>query len=284
VVNGAPTSDFPAVGILLAIAQDGSGYAFCSGTFIASTWALTAAHCIEEALYFQDADYDIAFAIGDDVTTQSGIDDLAWSAALYIHADYQPESLVDDVGLIELHSALGVSPMALSAQRPSLDWLGDELTFVGWGITGDDEVDAGVKRTVDIPIYELDSAFVYVWDTDDGRNLCLGDSGGPAMIEEDGEYTLVGVNSFVFGEDEATLCEEGGAGIARLDRAGDWINAVLDGDVAPDTEFEAPESSGTGGNTLPADEKGGCSAGAAAAAPGLAWLALLALGAGRRRR
>jgi hypothetical protein len=96
------------------------------------------------------------------------------------------------------------------------------LDYIGFGITDDNLDNGGKKRTAQMPIISWDSGIVYAYD--EVSNLCSGDSGGAAMrIEPDGEMTLVGVNSFVFGVSGSDPCDGGASGATRVDTHLDWI-------------------------------------------------------------
>ena len=68
--------------------------------------------------------------------------------------------------------------------------------MVGFGITSTTSQDSGTKRTIDMPIYDFDADFVYLYDAAESQNICSGDSGGAALGTFSGGLELVGVNSF----------------------------------------------------------------------------------------
>ncbi len=283
VVNGTPTSDFAAVGALVAV-EDGLGAVFCSATLIDPSWVVTAGHCQEAAVAYEDYGFEIVFAVGDDALATGGIEAYETVSRSAAHPDYTFDTYVDaDIAVMKLEAAMtGVEPIALSSIGPDASaWPDDELIFVGWGITGDGREDAGAKRMAEMPLYTYDSVFLYSIDEGD-QNLCSGDSGGATLYRDaDGALVLAGVNSFVFSPDGgAPRCEGGGTGSTRVDTYLSWINAEtsVQGQPTDDTT----SSSGSAGGFYLDEDKSGCSAapGAALGLWGLAGLALL----GRRRR
>jgi uncharacterized protein (TIGR03382 family) len=184
---------------------------------------LTAAHC----LVGMD-DYDVYFTVGEDV--YDNITDYDIAKNLYPHEDYDDRRLSNDIGLIELDAGItSVSPYAINTDSVNNGWLGDELTYVGFGITSDNGGGSGYKRYAEMPVVDYDADFIYSLDTADDQNLCSGDSGGAALEPTGGSYELAGINSYVFAyESSSTVCVGGGAGVTRVDAHEDWIADYVD--------------------------------------------------------
>jgi secreted trypsin-like serine protease len=281
IVNGERTWDFEQAGALMAYDDQHGGSVFCTGTLIHEYWLVTAAHCLAAADDYDRYGMDVLFVIGDNVFSENGIDDYDKAVSWEIHPDYDDRQLQHDIGVMELETGFDyIEPMPLGTEVPSTLWSEDELQYVGWGVTGDNREDSGVKRTVSIPYYDYDEQFVYSIDPAGERNLCSGDSGGPALrLMEDGSYALIGVNSFVFGVfSEETACEGGGSGATRIDSNLEWVESHL-----PEPEPEPAEETDTGDSGATEDEPNklfGCSALPRGSA-GMLCLALLALAARR---
>jgi len=157
---------------------------------------------------------------------------------MYMHPSYNPSTTANDVGLLELNTPLRhLDPMAVNDDSVRNSWVGEDITWVGWGITRQTANDSGVKRTVDIPIYTYDSNVIYTYA--EGVNICSGDSGGAAIMEEGGVRELVGVVSFGFNINGGSPdCHLSGAagGAMRVDKYLSWFEDYVPSFVYADDD------------------------------------------------
>ncbi|MEC7946354.1 MAG: trypsin-like serine protease [Myxococcota bacterium] len=284
IVNGETTDDFPAVGTLMGYSERYGGAPFCSGTLIHETWVLTAAHCLDAADQYSRYGMDILFVVGDSLFSNSGIEDYDTAVDWFQHPDYSGTNtsrIRADIGLLELEDGLpDIDPVPLNEEEPSDDWRGEDLHYVGWGVTGDDEQDSGRKRYAAIPYFDADSDFIYAYDSE--KNLCSGDSGGAGMREdEDGGLRLAGVNSFVFAYQGNTPCVGGASGATRVDAFYDWISEYVDFETISDEDDL--DGDGEGSETSDDEESDGKGCAVLPAPVGIP-LAMLGLGAALARR
>ncbi|MEL6349219.1 MAG: trypsin-like serine protease [Myxococcota bacterium] len=292
IVNGETSSNFPAVGALVACNEEDTCVFFCSATLISPDAVLTAAHCIEA---FNDdvstiiTDPTPTFIVGPDIGNASA---RAVIAQFIANPDYSDAGsrFINDTGVGLLAAPIdSVDPLPLLLDAPNSTWIGEPLTFLGYGATGDDEMGSGVKREADIPVTFIDTNFFLSEDPADAataKNVCFGDSGG-AVVRDDPEHgvVLAGVNSFVFNnDDKSSPCEGGGNGTARIDRSVPFIESFADFEGKGELDPAIREGGITGDTDGTTDQPGAC-----ATAPGYSaleaglWLGLVGMATAFRR-
>jgi MYXO-CTERM domain-containing protein len=292
IVNGSTTQDFESVGAITMVHQ-GEHYSFCSGTLIHPEYVLTAAHCVAAAYDYDRQGIKIKFTLGHNMGKDSGIDESLVVEEYLEHPDYSASANLHDIGILKLKNAMVEAiPMRLNETGLNPGWQGLKLDYVGFGITDDNLENGGKKRTARIPIVSWDQRVVYSYDA--VSNLCSGDSGGAAVrVEANGDRSLVGVNSFVFGVEGSDPCDGGGSGATRVDTHMDWIEEEVpldevnysepDPEPEPDPEEEFTENS-LPDRPLDSETVGAC-ASAPQSSPPAAWLLLLSgILLSRRRR
>ena len=250
IVNGSTTNAYEPVCAIMAADDTHWWGSFCSCTLINRYWAVTAAHCVEAA----NDDYrglDIYVVFGGDLYDGSWLDYNKVERAIS-HPSYNDSTLANDIGLLELagNGVTGVDVMPVNADNVTNSWIGDELTYVGFGITGDnDHHSGGIKRYAEIPVYGYDSTFIYARDTRDDQNVCSGDSGGAGLEPVGGgKYELAAVNSFVWTEWGGDPCEDGATGGTRVDRYLSWIHGYTTTVTADETDTDTDADSDADGD------------------------------------
>ena len=133
IVNGRGTFDVPAAGALLKGTDRRSAKVWCSGTLVSCDQFLTAAHCVAEDA--APASYKVFFQ-------NAGFFDVK---EIRKHPGYRPQDPGDDIALLTLAKpVLDIAPIEIN--QIATPAIGLEGRIVGFGRTGGDNYDYGLKR------------------------------------------------------------------------------------------------------------------------------------------
>ena len=200
VVNGtaAPNGAYP----FMASIQDRTGFAFCGGSVISSTWILTAAHCVVD----EPTDgRNLQVVVGTNRLGNGSGTTIA-VAEVRVHPAYADST--HDVALLRLATPTSVTPIRVAgAADDDLEAAGAPVKVTGWGDTlptlglfststlqeADLQVvaDGECGQTnvgFDGPTGVCAAAFL--------KDSCQGDSGGPLFATKAGARVQVGVVSY----------------------------------------------------------------------------------------
>ncbi|KAL5292128.1 hypothetical protein ACFFRR_011127, partial [Megaselia abdita] len=157
---------------------------------------------------------------------------------IYIHPDFNPVNLNNDISLIELDTPLNLDYYVWTVPLPNRNeannfYEGQNVIASGWGKTGDYQYQPNKLRFADMYVMNHQKCKEYYiagtvtddvicTDTESGtRSTCQGDSGGPLVLAVNKQ--LIGVVSFV----STAGCESGGPdGFTRVVGYLDWIKAI----------------------------------------------------------
>lgn len=224
--------DYPAVFFLEQLGRD----KVCVATVIHSRWALTAAHCAEETLLDKTVQEGLRFGVS--VANRAREIDLVIK-----HPDYDQSSASDvDLALLRFHSESSV-PQPVPLQTDNSE-LGEIVSLVGWGYFGIGTLgrqynDGRMRRAQNrITVAERYLRFNFDDPRDRAQEVLplegvpgLGDSGGPAFLEQDSQRILAGIAvGEIKGSDftEDTQGKYGAVAIyERVSRHIDWIETVI---------------------------------------------------------
>ncbi len=237
IVGGEKTSDWPAVGALVADVP-GYGYMgpFCTGTLIAPRWVLTAAHCISSYQGMPILPFFVKFYVGTDANASWGgtppAGQLYQADEFFPHPDYDSSMLTvgHDIGLVRLKTDVpGVEPVTINRRSLRGQHLGAAVVYVGFGVSnGVQQTGSGVKRMTTVPLTWFDTGAYY--GEPEGSGTCHGDSGGPGLLQmdQDGTWSQIGVVSA--GTESPTTpgdpCLTGIGIYTRVDTHAAWIAEV----------------------------------------------------------
>ena len=213
----------------------------CAATVIHQQWALTAAHCVEQTRLGN------TLANGRDFAVLVGAQDREIDTVI-IHPEFDLENAADvDLALLRFkQTSTTPRAMPLHVQELELDSI---VTLLGWGYFGlgttGRQYNDGSLRLARNRITDVDRRFKIRFDDPRDRASqalplegvpSLGDSGGPALLENEDGLFLIGITVgevTVNGFSEETQGEYGAIAIYEIVALQlDWIETVI-GSSAP---------------------------------------------------
>ena len=220
IVNGTMTFWYPTVGELVSKTDR------CTATLIGCRTVLTAAHCVTGDSNIRD--YKVYFPHGGLFSLAGTI---AYQRTTYQAPDYNSSSA--DVAVLKLAKAVeGIAPEPINDDREHASGIAG--TIVGYGVTGGDNGDYGLKRFGSVVAATCPAAVqnkdLLCWNFWDKRtsDTCNGDSGGPLFLSEGRTHRLV---SGVTSGGNATCQPPDRAFDASVFRNSTWIKSTAGTDL-----------------------------------------------------
>jgi len=207
IIGGTEASPgaYPFIAALLDSSGDPTTQ-FCGGSLIASTWVLTAAHCVTETNGSVTSPSAMRIGLGLH-RLSSGGGTIHTVKRVIRNPQYDANAQDYDTALIELNTADSRAP--ITTQTGSSDLTGITATAIGWGLTvpNNNNSQADALMQVDLPVVSnascnssyggsITARMICAGFAGGGKDACQGDSGGPLFATISGVRKLIGVVSF----------------------------------------------------------------------------------------
>lgn len=179
IVNGVECTTVPSPVVKLNM-RDGAGNALggCSGTIIAPRAVLTAAHCLDD----NPAIVRVWLGTGPEIIAES----------YDFHPSYhQNNTTALDVGIVRMAEDLAHAPVPVLVSRDART--GETAILAGWG--RDQASEPSRLRAGSATISAVGSLTLETQHTTNASSICLGDSGGPLLLQEGGRWSVAGISS-----------------------------------------------------------------------------------------
>nr|ADM35108.1 serine protease 41 [Mamestra configurata] len=235
VVGGsvAPNNAHPYfAGLLISLVGITGGNSVCGASLLSANRLVTAAHCWFDG---RNQGWQVVVVLGTNQLFSGGT--RITTTNVVMHPQYNANNINNDIAMIRLPSNVGFSNSIRSIALPTgvdlwQTFAGNWAVVAGFGRTSDNQSGASsVISHVNVQVVnEIDCQAIYspqfvthstiCTSGRGGVGACIGDSGGPLILNRSGTPILIGVVSFV----SAAGCQAGlPSAYARVTSFNSWI-------------------------------------------------------------
>ncbi|MFC6198965.1 S1 family peptidase [Ponticaulis profundi] len=204
-----PASDLPGIVKLepeVDISPTEVAKGHCSATRISTEWFVTAAHCVSEGY--------------DRVYLKAGSEQLSSDAIRSVKVDFavchggfgtSSDQFDNDIALLKVAE----EDLNLIDAVPVVSWGHTSTPFStvrfrtarvgGWGLMSFGGELSDHLQKMELDIFSIEKKLIRI-SSRAGRGPCIGDSGGPLIVEDDGKPVLMGVLSTVATNRQGEMC------------------------------------------------------------------------------
>ncbi|KAL0630420.1 hypothetical protein Q9L58_010733 [Maublancomyces gigas] len=265
---------FARYGVAIHIQHEGGGWSTCSGVLIRSDIVVTAGHCAQG----KKENLHVIFFWSIDNAPKSQmrrVSDIAIYDGYKFASNPTPGDSTD-IALLKLDKAAPSSARQMQLPDVNLDIREKQRVWIaGYGArsysksTKESEGADRVLRVAEIAIYSFDGSATYsahgqiiTFNQSLKSGMCSGDSGGPAYIENDSKYIVLGTAIDDESYDNTDERCTGWSHYIDLRRKVDWIDKVThdwgvpNDSPALEAEKSSDDGSGPSGQCIVADPTG----------------------------
>lgn len=209
----------------------------CTASAITPQVLITAAHCIAGP---ESKSYAIPYSA---MSCESGFDlrvNRIQVDKFIVHPEFKTvdadtaatkSAVQNDIALVILKDRLPSDYKPYKIASVSAFNKDQAITFYGYGDVNYNQSGAGILRKTQLPgsavQFDIANKKIIV-DQTSGTGVCSGDSGGPGLISVDGQFQILGINSYVGtkSKDSSKLCN-GQAYLTLVAPYVSWMSSVL---------------------------------------------------------